>query len=100
MSGPALERDAERFIAHLVAERGLSDNTVAAYRRDLRRYVAFLTARNVDRPDEVDAGVVRSFVASVSVLQSKPQESSGEKGQGWSATVLGWPGGRYLVAAV
>jgi integrase/recombinase XerD len=74
VSGPALERDAERFLAHLVAERGLSDNTVAAYRRDLRRYVAFLTARDVDRPDEVDAGVVRSFVASVSAPTHGPED--------------------------
>jgi integrase/recombinase XerD len=50
VSGSALERDAERFLSHLVAERGLSDNTVAAYRRDLRRYLAFLTARDVLRP--------------------------------------------------
>lgn len=36
-------------------------------------------------------------VAAVSVLQSKPQTSTNAKGQGWSATVLGWPGGRYLL---
>jgi integrase/recombinase XerD len=74
VSGSALERDAERFLAHLVAERGLSDNTVAAYRRDLRRYLAFLTARDVDRPAEVDAGVVRSFVASVSASTHGPED--------------------------
>ena len=38
-----------------------------------------------------------AFVAAVSVLQAKPQTSTNQKGQGWSATVLGWPGGRYLV---
>jgi len=38
-----------------------------------------------------------AFVAAVSVLQSKPQTSTNAKGQGWSATVLGWPGGRFLV---
>ncbi len=74
MSGTALERDTERFLTHLVAERGLSDNTVAAYRRDLRRYLAFLTARNVDRPDDVDAGDVRSFVASVSASTHGPED--------------------------
>jgi integrase/recombinase XerD len=74
VSGSALERDAERFLVHLVAERGLSDNTVAAYRRDLRRYLAFLTARDVDRPAEVDAGVVRSFVASVSASTHGPED--------------------------
>ncbi len=40
-----------------------------------------------------------AFVAAVSVLQSQPQTSTNDKGQGWSATVLGWPAGRYLVGA-
>jgi integrase/recombinase XerD len=74
VSGPALDRDAERFLTHLVAERGLSDHTVSAYRRDLRRYLAFLTARDVDRPEEVDAGVVRSFLASVSASTHGPED--------------------------
>ena len=38
-----------------------------------------------------------AFVAAISVLQAKPQASTNQKGQGWSATVLGWPGGRYIV---
>jgi hypothetical protein len=38
-----------------------------------------------------------AFVAAISVLQAKPQTSTNQKGQGWSATVLGWPGGRFLV---
>ena len=29
------DEDVERFLDHLYAERGLSTNTVAAYRRDL-----------------------------------------------------------------
>ncbi len=47
----------------------------------------------------VGRGVVygSAFVAAVSVLQSKPQVSTNAEGQGWSATVLGWSGGRYLV---
>ncbi|MGZ4706551.1 MAG: DUF1206 domain-containing protein [Acidimicrobiales bacterium] len=35
--------------------------------------------------------------AAISVLQAKPQASTNQKGQGWSATVLGWPGGRFIV---
>ena len=33
--------EAERFLDHLTVERGLSENTLDAYRRDLDRYVAF-----------------------------------------------------------
>ena len=72
MTATAVERDAERFLAFLVAERGLADHTVAAYRRDLRRYVAFLAARGIERPQDVDAGVVRAFVASISASTYGP----------------------------
>ena len=57
---------AERYLEHLVVERGLSSNTLAAYRRYLRRYVAFCDKRDVRTPGDVDESVVRSFVASVS----------------------------------
>ncbi len=38
-----------------------------------------------------------AFAAAISVLQAKPQPNTGEEGQGWSATVMGWPGGRLIV---
>ena len=74
MSDTELARDAERFLAYLVAERGLSDNTVAAYRRDLRRYVTFLEGRGIDRPRDVEGASVRAFVASVSASTHGPDE--------------------------
>jgi integrase/recombinase XerD len=55
-----------RYLDHLTVERGLADNTLAAYRRDLTRYCVFLAQRGVEDLDAVDDGVVRSFVASVS----------------------------------
>ena len=56
----------DRYLDHLTVERGLASNTLAAYRRDLRRYVVFCTAREVRTPGEVEPSTVRSFVASVS----------------------------------
>ena len=35
----------DRFLEHLVVERGLSQNSLEAYRRDLARYAAYLKAR-------------------------------------------------------
>ncbi len=60
------ERHAERFLDHLAVERGLSAHTLAAYRRDLRRYVGFLAKRDVRDVAAVDEPTVRAFVASVS----------------------------------
>ncbi|HSL12151.1 MAG TPA: site-specific tyrosine recombinase XerD [Actinomycetota bacterium] len=66
---------ARRFLDHLAVERGLSANTLAAYGRDLRRYVAFLERRGIRRPDEVDAAVIRSFVASLSASTHGPDDT-------------------------
>lgn len=49
----------EEYLASIRAERGLSSNTVEAYRRDLRQYLAFLEGR-APTPDTV-AGFVESL---------------------------------------
>jgi integrase/recombinase XerD len=72
--------DAERYLDHLTIERGLSDNTVGAYRRDLRRYLGFLADRRIRSAAEVDAASVRSFLASVSA------STYGEDGRAYRAT--------------
>lgn len=40
----------EEYLAALAAERGLSSNTIAAYRRDLRQYAEFLDDHEVASP--------------------------------------------------
>ena len=40
----------ETYLDHLGVERGLSANTLAAYRRDLTRYLAFLAGRGRGAP--------------------------------------------------
>ena len=48
MDGPDRLADAATaFLDHLAVERGLATHTLAAYRRDLERYRAFLTARGL-----------------------------------------------------
>ena len=60
-----LERAVESYLDHLTVERGLSRNTLAAYRRDLSRYVAFLAEQHRNGPSEVSEADVRAFVTSV-----------------------------------
>ncbi|HEX7354825.1 MAG TPA: site-specific tyrosine recombinase XerD [Mycobacteriales bacterium] len=45
MSGPDVDRVVRRWLDHLAVERGLAANSLAAYRRDVRRYAAFLAER-------------------------------------------------------
>ncbi len=63
-----------RYLDHLVVERGLSDHTLGAYRRDLTRYVKFLGSRGVSRASQVDERVIRAFVAAVSASTHGPDE--------------------------
>jgi integrase/recombinase XerD len=53
----------ERFLDHLSVERGLSKNTIEAYRRDLGRYASFLRARGIGEGRDVDERAVAAFVA-------------------------------------
>jgi integrase/recombinase XerD len=54
-----------RYLGHLAVERGLSAHTIAAYRRDLARYLAVITARGRTYPREVTAADVADFAATL-----------------------------------
>jgi integrase/recombinase XerD len=56
-----LERQRDTYLAHVTVERGLSANTIVAYRRDLDRYCAFLTARGIASLAEVGRADVADF---------------------------------------
>src|SRR6188768_3501902 len=60
-----LTRQRDAYLAHVTVERGLSANTVAAYRRDLARYVAFLTARGITDLSQVTSHDVAAFAQSL-----------------------------------
>jgi integrase/recombinase XerD len=62
----ALAKQIQRFLDHLMIERGLSGHTVAAYRRDLERYATFLRARGITDVRRVDERAVAAHVAAVS----------------------------------
>lgn len=53
------------FLDYLAVERGAARNTLESYRRDLRRYAAFLTSRGIIRAGEVKIVDVTGFVAAL-----------------------------------
>jgi integrase/recombinase XerD len=55
----------ERYLDHLLAERGLAANTIAAYRRDLTRYGRFLAETGISSPLTVREEDLDRYVASL-----------------------------------
>jgi integrase/recombinase XerD len=65
-AGPSeLQRALRVYLDHLVVERGLADNTLKSYRRDLRRYVGWLAAQGVDALDGVREDTVGAFLMAL-----------------------------------
>ncbi len=60
-----VERSVAGYLDHLAVERGLAPNTLAAYRRDLARYLAHLTARGIADPAAVREADVSDFLAAI-----------------------------------
>src|SRR5215469_1447808 len=60
----ALETDVRAFLSYLRVEKGLSDNTIQSYRRDMTKFVEFLGKQNLDTADIRRTDVV-NFLASL-----------------------------------
>ncbi|QIK83479.1 site-specific tyrosine recombinase XerD [Sanguibacter sp. HDW7] len=53
------------YLAHLRVERGLTDNTLGAYRRDLERFVAHVAAEGATSPRDLTRELVEGYVEVV-----------------------------------
>ncbi len=61
----ALEPALDLFLAHVRVEKGLAENSVEAYGRDLRRYVAHLTALGFSDWAAVGRGEIQAHLAEL-----------------------------------
>ncbi len=65
-TGPsALQRAVRDYLDHLVVERGVADNTLKSYRRDLRRYAGWLAGRGVRDVAAVQPETVTAFLVAL-----------------------------------
>jgi len=85
-----LDRTVRQYLAHLRVERGLSPNTLAAYRRDLARHVRFLASRGVETPDGVAPDDLDAYVAAVRTGDDGGPTLSASSTARSIAAVRGW----------
>jgi len=67
-----LEVTLERYLRHVSIERGLSANTVAAYRRDLGVYLVFLSEQGLTQLTAITAADVSAFSRYLSTRTESP----------------------------
>lgn len=73
-----VRRCAALYVRHVTVERGLAANTVAAYRRDLERYLSYLEDAGVSDPRDIQAEHVVDFL-----------QRAGDDGESLAATSTG-----------
>ncbi|MFS0913096.1 site-specific tyrosine recombinase XerD [Microbacterium sp. 179-I 3D2 NHS] len=82
-----LERALDVYLRHVTVERGLSEHTVAAYRRDLDGYAAWLTAAGISDTADVTPALIGRFIAERSSAEPAPAATSIARLQ---SSVRGW----------
>ncbi|WP_091037548.1 site-specific tyrosine recombinase XerD [Microbacterium oxydans] len=82
-----LERALDAYLRHVTIERGLSEHTIAAYRRDLGCYTEWLAADGITDTSAVTAAVIDRFIAERASAEPAPASSSLARLQ---SSVRGW----------
>ncbi|WP_417506185.1 site-specific tyrosine recombinase XerD [Microbacterium sp.] len=82
-----LERALDAYLRHVTIERGLSEHTIAAYRRDLGVYTEWLAAEGITDTSAVTAAVIDRFIAERASDEPAPASSSLARLQ---SSVRGW----------
>lgn len=71
-----VERAVQNYLRHVTVERGLSANTVAAYRRDLALYTRWLADEGINDPSAVTSNHVSDFVRHLGTREEEPLKAS------------------------
>jgi integrase/recombinase XerD len=91
-----LEFELADYLSHLTVERGLSANTIAAYRRDLARYCEFLVSADREDLASVTADTISEFLQTVRNGHDGRTPLTAASTARMLASVRGWH--RYLAS--
>ena len=72
----ALESLVDAYLSHLRVERALSPHTLAAYGRDLSKFVTFAENQGVTEPRELNLGVVSAWLGSLAKAGLGPRSAA------------------------
>jgi len=67
-----LSESVDAFLANMSAERGLSSNTLTAYRQDLTQFLTFLHEREVAAPAVITPGHIYDFLSHLRRTGQRP----------------------------
>ena len=87
-----VDRAVDAYLRHVTVERGLSEHTLGAYRRDLAVYAAWLNDQGITDTSGIVSETVSAFIAERAAQDPPPASSSLARLQ---SSVRGWH--RFLV---
>ena len=92
----ALRRALRGYLDHLAVERGAARNTLLSYRRDLERYLEFLTLQGISSIDQVHPELVVEFLAVLRIGDDRHPPLAPSSAARAVVAVRGWH--RFLLA--
>lgn len=67
-----MEQMVDTYMLHLKVERGLAQNTLDSYRRDLNKFTRYLRRHDVDNLADVDRRTIMSFIEDLHTQRRAP----------------------------
>lgn len=64
-----MNEDLEEYIRYLRIERGLADNTIESYNRDLKQYLNYLAKEELEEWSSIDRYTILSFLQHLKELK-------------------------------
>lgn len=68
----------EEFLSYITVERGMANNTISSYKRDLGKFFGYLKAQKIDSVEDVSRQMITSFMLSERDKNMSPNSVSRE----------------------